>query len=93
MAARKGENEIALGNVVGSNIFNVLFILGLSGVVTPLGINSDVLIDTVLLIGITITAVIFSITGQKISKIEGWILVIMYVTYIAYIILRALALL
>jgi len=79
MAARKGENEIALGNVVGSNVFNILFILGLSGVVTPLGINNDVLIDTVLLIGITVTAVIFSITGQKISKIEGWILVIMYV--------------
>ena len=93
MAARKGENEIALGNVVGSNVFNILFILGLSGVVTPLGINNDVLIDTVLLIGITITAVIFSITGQKISKIEGWILVIMYVTYIAYIILRALGML
>jgi cation:H+ antiporter len=90
VAAKKGENEIALGNIVGSNIFNVLFILGISGVVTPLGINNDVLIDTVLLIGITITAVIFSITGQKISKIEGWILVIMYVTYIAYIILRAL---
>ena len=93
MAAKKGENEIALGNVVGSNIFNILFILGLSGVVTPLGINGDVLIDTVLLIGITITAVIFSITGQKISKIEGWILVIMYVTYIAYIIIRALGIL
>jgi len=93
MAARKGENEIALGNVVGSNVFNILFILGLSGVVTPLGINNDVLIDTVLLIGITVTAVIFSITGQKISKIEGWILVIMYVTYICYIVLRALGML
>jgi len=93
MAAKKGENEIALGNVVGSNVFNILFILGLSGVVTPLGINSDVLIDTVLLIGITVTAVIFSITGQKISKIEGWILVFMYFSYIIYIILRALSLL
>ncbi len=61
--------------------------------VTPLGINGDVLIDTVLLIGITITAVIFSITGQKISKIEGWILVTMYFTYISYIILRALGML
>jgi len=93
LAAKKGEHEIALGNIVGSNIFNVLFILGISGIVTPLGINGDVLIDTVLLIGITITAVIFSITGQKISKIEGWILVTMYFTYIVYIILRALGLL
>ena len=93
IAAKKGENEIALGNVVGSNIFNVLFILGLSGVVTPLGINNDVLIDTVLLIGITITAVVFSITHQKITKLEGWILVIIYAAYIIYISLRALGLL
>ena len=39
VAAKKGENEIALGNVVGSNVFNTLFIVGLSGIVTPLGIK------------------------------------------------------
>ncbi len=93
VAAYRKNSDIAVGNIVGSNIFNVLFIVGLSGMVTPLGINGDVLIDTVLLIGITITAVIFSITGQKISKIEGWILVTMYFTYISYIILRALGML
>ena len=45
VAAKKGENEIALGNVIGSNIFNILLILGLSGVINPLTVGSDVWID------------------------------------------------
>lgn len=92
MAAKKGENEIALGNVLGSNVFNTLFIVGLSGLVVPLGINADVRFDSVLLIGITLVVVIFAITKQKITKAEGGILVFMYFAYIAFIILRALGL-
>lgn len=92
MAAKKGENEIALGNVVGSNVFNTLLIIGLSGLVTPLGINADVLIDTVIVIGITLITIVFCFTESKISKVEGWILVAIYFSYITYIILRALAL-
>lgn len=89
LAAKKGENEIALGNVVGSNVFNSLLIVGLSGVVTPLGLNGDVLIDMLILIGITILVIVFALTKGKIIKIEGWILLSIYVFYIAYIILRA----
>jgi cation:H+ antiporter len=90
MAARKGENEIALGNVLGSNVFNTLFIVGLSGLVVPLGINQDVKLDSIILIGITLIVVIFAITKQKITRIEGGILVFIYVAYITFIILRAL---
>ncbi|HOI85161.1 MAG TPA: calcium/sodium antiporter [Acholeplasmataceae bacterium] len=90
MAARKGENEIALGNVLGSNVFNTLFIVGISGIVVPLGINSDVKLDSIILIGITLLVVIFSMTKQTISKKEGLILLLVYVAYITYIILRAL---
>ncbi|MBE0700530.1 MAG: calcium/sodium antiporter [Acholeplasmataceae bacterium] len=92
MAARKGENEIALGNIVGSNVFNTLLIVGLAGVVTPLGINNDVLFDMFLLIGITSITIVFAMTKQTISKFEGWILIIIYFSYITYIILRALGL-
>lgn len=92
VAAKKGENEIALGNVVGSNVFNTLLIVGLSGIVTPLGLNDDVLIDMLILIGITSIMIIFSITKGKITKREGWILLGIYVAYIIYIILRALGL-
>lgn len=92
VAAKKGENEIALGNVVGSNVFNTLFIVGLSGIVTPLGLNGDVLIDMIILIVITTIMILFSITKGKITKIEGWILIGIYVVYIFYIIIRALGL-
>lgn len=47
MAAKKGENEIALGNVVGSNIFNILFICGMSGIITPLTMTADIMTDMV----------------------------------------------
>jgi len=90
VAAKKGENEIALGNVVGSNVFNTVFIVGLSGIVTPLGLNGDVLIDMIILIAITSIMIIFSISKGKITKLEGWILLGIYVAYITYIIIRAL---
>ena len=89
VAAKKGENEIAFGNLVGSNIFNVLFILGLSGIVTPLGVNGDVLIDIWIMFGITVIAILVAITAQKVTKKEGLALVITYALYLIYIILRA----
>ncbi len=93
VAAKKGENEIALGNVIGSNVFNTLLIVGLAGIVSPLGINADVLTDMIILIGITAVAIIFSITNQKISRLEGWMLLGIYFSYITYIIIRSLGLL
>jgi len=91
VAAKKNENEIAFGNLIGSNIFNVLFILGLSSLVTPLGINPDVIIDTYLMLAITVCAVIFSITKRIVTKQEGFILVLIYILYVIYIVLRAFA--
>ena len=91
VAAKKGENEIAFGNLVGSNIFNVLFILGLSGLVTPLGINGDVIIDTYIMLGVTLLAIIMAVTKQLVTKKEGALLVFVYASYLVYIILRALA--
>jgi cation:H+ antiporter len=90
MAAKKGENEIALGNIVGSNVFNTLLIVGFAGIITPLKMNSDVLMDMIILIFITGLMVFFSITKQTISKKEGWILFGIYFSYIIFIILRAL---
>lgn len=91
MAAKKGEADIALGNVVGSNIFNTLLIVGLSGSIVPLGLNQDVLIDMLILIGITSFVVFLGFTKGKLSKLDGILLLLAYVTYITYIILRALS--
>lgn len=93
VAAKKGESEIALGNVVGSCIFNIMFILGMSGLVHPLNCTIEALIDSVILIVINIIMYIACITGNKASKPEGVACVLLYALYVAYTILRAFELL
>jgi cation:H+ antiporter len=91
MAAKKGEADIALGNVVGSNVFNTLLIVGLSGTIVPLGLNRDVLIDMIILIGITALVAFLGYTKSKLSRFDGILMLSIYVLYITYIILRALS--
>ncbi len=93
VAAKKGESEIALGNVIGSNIFNILFILGMSGIVHPLNCEVGALIDTILLIGMSLLMFAVCKTKSKVSRVEGYISVIIYVVYVVYIILRAYSIL
>ena len=93
VAAKKGESEIALGNVVGSNVFNILFILGMSGIVHPLSCDRGAFVDALLLIGICALMYILCKTKGKVSRIEGLVCVLLYVIYVAYAILRAYSLL
>lgn len=87
-AAKKGENDMAVGNVVGSNIINILAILGVSGVITPIAVSSDAVIDGVILIAVSAASYIWYITGKKISRGEGITLCAMYMAYMGYIIAR-----
>lgn len=87
-AAIKKESEIAFGNIIGSNIFNVLFVLGASATITPLMVNDKVFIDVILMILFTLLLLIFSRSQFKIGKKEGAFLVIVYILYLVYIILR-----
>lgn len=87
VAAKKGQNEIAIGNVIGSNIFNILFVVGLSSVITPLGINDSILYDSIIMMGITILLFVICLKG-KISRKSGGILLGLYLIYIVYIVLR-----
>ena len=87
MAAKKGENEIAVGNVVGSNIFNILFICGCSGVITPLTMTSDIMTDMVLALVLTGLVFMLSKTG-KLQRKYGAILIACYVIYLIYIVVR-----
>ncbi|WP_079529268.1 calcium/sodium antiporter [Halobacillus hunanensis] len=87
-AALKKESEIALGNIVGSNIFNILFVLGASAAISPLAVNDKVFIDVILMIVLTVLLLIFSRTSFKIGKREGLLLVVAYIIYLVYIILR-----
>jgi cation:H+ antiporter len=87
-AALKKESEIALGNIVGSNIFNILFVLGASATITPLAVNNKLFMDTFIMIFLTIVLLIFSRTSFRIGKREGIILILAYLVYLAFIILR-----
>ena len=87
-AARKKESEIALGNIVGSNIFNILFILGASSVISPLDVDPKVFFDAFAAILITFVLLIFSSSHKKISKKEGAFLLLIYIGYTVYIVLR-----
>lgn len=90
VAMKKGENNIAMGNAVGSNIFNILFVLGMAGTIKPLEIGGDNFFDGIFCIGITVLAYVLSITGKKVSRIEGGTMVFIYIAYIAYAVMREL---
>ena len=89
VAARKGDSGIAMGNVIGSNLFNILFILGMAGVIKPMTGDAAFFIDTGILLGISALMLLFAFTKRKISRVEGITCVLLYVAYTAYIIMRA----
>jgi len=87
-AALKNKSEIAVGNIVGSNIFNIFFILGISAVIHPIVVDSKIIIDTVIMTLITVILLIFSLTHSKITRAEGIAFMLMYAGYMAYILMR-----
>lgn len=87
-AAFKKESEIALGNIVGSNIFNILLVIGASSTIAPLAVNGKIFVDIVFMIALTFLLLIFSRSKFKISKKEGAVLALIYIAYLAYIIIR-----
>ncbi len=93
VAAGKKEADIAIGNVIGSNVFNSLLVAGFAGIITPLGLNANVIIDMGIVIGLTIIVFIFVRTKKQLSKREGAVMLGFYIMYITYIILRAFSIL
>lgn len=89
VAARKGEAGIAVGNAVGSCLFNILFILGITGVIAPLRVESGLLTDVSFLATVTLLVYLFAAKGKKIGRIEGAICIALYAIYTAFIIFRA----
>ncbi len=88
VAAKKGETGLAIGNVIGSNIFNVLLILGVSASICPIAMAIESLVDVGLLIAANLIVYVFAWSREKINKKEGLIMVLMYVAYMAYAIIR-----
>ena len=87
-ALKKDENQLIIGNVIGSNIFNILFVLGASSTISPIAINPNMIIDIALMLGVTILFFIFGKTQDKYDKKEGFILVALFIAYMAFAIMR-----
>lgn len=88
VASSKGENGLALGNVIGSNIFNIIFILAFSSVLNPIGADVVAVYDTFFLLCATLMVYILAKNDGEISKKEGLAMVIAYIAYTEFIILR-----
>lgn len=88
VAAKKGESDIAIGNAVGSNIFNLLFVLGISSAIHSIAIHTEVFYDMIVMIFATILTYLFAVTKKNINRGEGVILFLIYIVYLIYIIIR-----
>lgn len=90
VAALKGHAELALGNVLGSNIFNLLGILGITTVITPQRIASQTLwLDTPLMLGLVLALALIAYTGKRISRGEGAVLVAVWLVYVGVLLAMA----
>ena len=88
MAVRKGEKDLALGDVIGSNIMNIVLILGTVGTLAQVPISVAMLTDLLILFVFTIVFVIMCITKKSLNKKEGFVLIAMYLAYMAFAIVR-----
>lgn len=88
VATKKGEADIAIGNVVGSNIFNIFFILGLSSAISPITFGLDSFIDIIVMTVSSVVAYLLLLKNKRIGNKKGIILLGMYIVYMIYILMR-----
>lgn len=88
VASVKKENDIAIGNVIGSNIFNIVFILGLSSTISNLTLDWSTLADMIVMFGSGIILMIIAFCFKKTTRWQGIIMILLYIGYLSYIIIR-----
>ena len=88
VAARKGETALAIGNVIGSNIFNLLFILGVSAAIHPVSVNMASIYDLTILFAVTMLSFIFTLSGKIINRAEGICMLALYIASTCFAIVR-----
>lgn len=85
MAALRRQGDIALGNVLGSNIYNILFIGGLTGAIAPTSVPASIMaFDLWVLVAVSLVVLLFAFSGGRLSRKEGFVLVAAYIAYAAY---------
>ena len=88
IAAKKGESDIAVGNVIGSNIFNIFLILGVSSTILPMNVSSTYLYDMGMLIGVMVLTYLPIAKTKKVTRGMGITMILVYAAYTAYLIMR-----
>lgn len=88
VAARKNEVDMALGNAVGSNIFNILMVLGIASALSPIAFIRDNIIDIIILVGFSFIVWLMAWTKHRLDKIEGLAMILLYAGYVVYICIR-----
>ena len=88
VAARKNEVDMALGNAIGSNVFNFLMVLGIASAISPIAFITENIIDIIILIVFSIVVWIMAWTKTKLNKGEGLIMLALYIAYAVYIFVR-----
>ncbi len=88
VAARKHEVDMALGNAIGSNIFNILMVLGIAGAISPMAFLTENIIDIVILLVFSLIVWFFAWTKQKLNRGEGAIMLALYAAFMVYICMR-----
>ena len=88
VAARKNEVDMALGNAVGSNIFNILMVLGIASALSPIAFIQENIIDIIILVGFSFIVWLMAWTKHRLDKIEGLAMILLYAGYVVYICVR-----
>ncbi len=88
VAARKNEMDMALGNVIGSNIFNILFVLGVAAAISPIGFTTDNIIDTAVLIATSLMVLLFCLPKKKLVRWHGAAMLTVYAGFTVYLFIR-----
>lgn len=88
VAAKKNELDMAIGNVVGSNIFNILLILGVAGAISPMTFLTVNAIDTLILVVFSVIVGLMCLKKKNLNKANGIVMLLLYAVYLGYIILR-----
>lgn len=88
VAARKNEVDMALGNAVGSNIFNILMVLGIAPALSPIAFIQENIIDIIILVGFSFIVWLMAWTKHRLDKIEGLAMILLYAGYVVYICIR-----
>ncbi len=88
VATKKGQMDMAIGNIIGSNIFNVLWIIGITSAIHPIAIQMENMIDLVILAVVSTISFLFVFRDYKIGKGEGIVMLLMYATFIIYTCIR-----